>query len=104
MNNLLRNLIEIKDVATFIDDVMVEIETEKYVQKVREIGFLEIVIELDKVKIEKKKVQKVVDQPVLRGVENVQKFLELVNYYRQFVKDFVRIEKPFYKIMKKNVK
>jgi len=31
MNNLLRNLIETEDVATFIDDIIVGTETEKYV-------------------------------------------------------------------------
>jgi len=29
MNNLLRNMIEVEDVAVFIDNVMVETETEK---------------------------------------------------------------------------
>ena len=39
-----------------------------------------------------------------KEVKDIQKFLRLVNYYRQFVKDFVRIVKPFYKIMRKDVK
>ena len=56
MNNLLRNLIETEDVATFIDDIIVGTETEKYVQKVREVGFLEVIIESDEVKREKEKV------------------------------------------------
>jgi len=95
MNNLLRNIIETKDVVVFIDDVMVGIETEKRhdniveevlrkmaennlfvkpekcIWKVREVRFLGVVIELDKVKIEKEKVQEVVNWLVLRSMKNI---------------------------------
>jgi len=54
--------------------------------------------------MEKKKVQEVVDWPVPRSVKDVQKFLELENYYKQFVKDFVRTAKLFYEMMRKDVK
>jgi len=75
------------------------VKLERCVWKVREIGFLEVVIGLDRVKMKKEKVQRVVDLLVLRGVKNMQKFSELTNYYRQFVKDFVRIAKSLYKII-----
>jgi len=79
MNDLLRNIIEAEDVARFINDVMIGMETEKrhdkivkevlrrmaendlfvklekYVWKVREVGFLGVIIEPDKVKMEKKR-------------------------------------------------
>ena len=95
MNNLLRNIIETEDVVVFNDDVMVGIETEKghdniveavlrrmaennlFVKpekclwKVREVRFLRVVIEPDKVKIEKKKVQEVVNWLVLRSMKNM---------------------------------
>ena len=78
MNNLLRDLIEVEDVAVFIDNVMIVVETEeeynnimekvlrkitnnnlfvkpeKCVWKVRKIGFLGAVIGLDGIKMEKK--------------------------------------------------
>jgi len=112
MNNSLRDIIEAGDVVAFIDDVMVGTETEerhndimkevlrkmvendlfvkleKCVWKVREVGFLEVIMGPDNVKIEKEKVQGVVDWPVPRSVKDMQKFLGLANYYRQFVKDF----------------
>ena len=95
MNNLLRNIIETEDVVVFNDDVMVGIETEKghdniveevlrrmaennlfvkpekCIWKVREVRFLRVVIEPDKVKIEKKKVQEVVNWLVLRSMKNM---------------------------------
>ena len=128
MNYLLRDMIEVEDMAAFINDVMVGTETEeghnnivkealrrmvenylcikleKYVQKMREVRFLEVVIGLNGVKMKKDKVQEVVDQLVLRSVKDVQKFLVLANYYRQFVKDFAKVTKSLHKMMEKDVK
>ena len=80
MNDLLRDIVVEEKVVVFIDDVMIITETEKghdeiveevlrrleennlfvkpakYVWKVREVEFLEVVIGSDRVKIEKEKV------------------------------------------------
>ena len=48
-------------------------------------------MEPDETKIEKEKVKVVLDQPVPKIIKEVQKFLGLDNYYRQFVKDFAKI-------------
>jgi len=80
MNDLLRNLVIEKKVAVFINDVMVATEMEeghdeiveevlrrleknnlfvkpeKYMWKVREVGFLRVIIEEDRVRMEKEKV------------------------------------------------
>ena len=123
MNNLLRDLVVEEKVAVFIDNVMIAMETEeehdkivekvlkrleendlfvepeKCVWKVREVGFLRVIIGEDRVRIEKEKMQGVIEWLVPRSTKDVQKFLELANYYRQFVKDFARIAKPLYEIM-----
>ena len=130
IKNLLRDMdmIEVVDVVAFIDDVMVEMETEewhdnivkkvlrrivenylfvkpeKYIWKIREIGFLKVVIEPDEVKIEKEKVQEIVDWSVLKSVKDMQKFLELANYYKWFVKDFARIAKSLHEMTRKEAK
>ena len=45
-------------------------------------GFLGVIIGKDKVRIEREKVQGVVEWPVPKSVKNVQKLLGLANYYR----------------------
>ena len=106
MNDLLRDLVVEEKVAVFIDDVMIAMETEeghdeiveevlrrleendlfvkpeKCVWKVKEVGFLGVIIGEDRVRMEKKKVQRVIEWPVPRSVKDVQKFLGLANYYR----------------------
>ena len=105
MNELLRDLINIGKVAAFMDDVIVGTETEEghdeivaeiikrleennlYVKpekckwKVREVGFLEVVIGSDGIKMEEEKMKGVLDWLTPKCVKDVQKFLRLVNYY-----------------------
>ena len=54
--------------------------------------------------MEEEKVKGVLEWPTLKGVKDVQKFLELANYYRQFIKDFAAITKPLHDIVKKDQK
>ena len=128
MNDLLRDLVVEEKVVVFIDDVMVATETEeghneiveevlrrleendlfvkpeKYVWKVREVGFLGVIIGEDGVRIEKEKVQGVIGWLVPKSVKDVQKFLGLANYYRWFVKDFAKIAKPLHEMTRKENK
>ena len=128
MNDVLRDLVVEEKVVVFIDDIMVVMETEeghdeiveevlrrleendlfvkpeKCVWKVREVGFLGVIIGEDGVKMEKEKVQGVVEWPVPKSVKDVQKFLGLANYYRWFVKDFAKIAKPLHEMMRKETK
>ena len=128
MNDLLRDLVVEEKVAVFIDDVMIAMETEeghdeiveevlkrleendlfvkleKYAWKVREVGFLGVIIGEDGVRMEKEKVQGVVEWPVPKNMKDMQKFLGLANYYRRFVKDFAMIAKPLHKTTRKDKK
>ena len=62
--------------------------------KVREVGFLGVVIGPEGIKIEKEKEKDILDWPTLKEVKDVQKFLGLVNYYQWFIKDFTTIARP----------
>ena len=95
---------------TFVDDVLVETETEEgydeiieevlrrlekndlYVKpekcawKVQKVNVLGVVISQGKIEIEKDKVAGVLNWPVPKTVRDIRKFLDLVNYYRRFHK------------------
>jgi len=128
MNNILRDLIDTRDVAAFMDNVLIGIENEKkhneiveevlrrmeennlyikpekYVWKVKEINFLELVIEVKGIKMQKEKVVGVLEWPRPKTVKEVQKFLGLANYYRKFVKDFAKLAKLLHKLVRKDEK
>ena len=105
MNELLRDLINMGKVAAFIKDVIIRTEDkeghnelvveivkrleendlyvkpEKCKWKVREVGFLGVVIGPDGIKMEEEKVKGILDWPIPKCVKDIQKFLRLVNYY-----------------------
>ena len=80
------------------------IKPEKCVWKVKEINFLGLVIGAEGIKIQEEKVVEVLEQSRPKMVKEVQKFLGLANYYRQFVKDFAKLAKPLHKLVRKDKK
>ena len=49
---------------------------------IRKVGFLEVIIRLEEINIEKVKVKEVLNWLTLKGVKDIQKFLELASYYQ----------------------
>jgi len=126
MNELLRDLINTRKVAVFIDDVIMGTETEKghdelvmevikrleendlyvkpekYKWKMREVEFLGVVIGLERIKMEKGKVKGILEWPTPKYVKNIQKFLGLANYYRQFIEEFAIVARLLHDLVKKD--
>jgi len=128
MNDLFCNMINQGNMATFIDNIIVATEIEKeydkvvkevlkqlkendlfvkpkkYQWKVKKVEFLGVVIGLKGVEIQKEKVEGVSNWPTPRNIKEVQKFLGLANYYRQFIKDFVKLAAPLHVLVRKEKK
>jgi len=112
MNEILRDMINKRKVAAFVNNVLVGTETEKghdeiveevlrrleennlYVKpkkctwKVRKIGFLGVVIGSGRIEMEKEKIDGVLSWPKPKNVKDVRKFLGLANHYRRFIQNF----------------
>jgi len=128
MNNLFQDIINQENIAIFIDDIIIAtdnkeghdklveevlkrleennlfVKLEKYWWKVKEVEFLGIVIGPQEVEMQKEKIDGVLSWPVPRNIKKVQKFLGLVNYYRQFIKDFARIAASLHLLVRKEKK
>jgi len=126
MNELLRDLINTSKVEAFIDDIIVEMETEEehnelvveiikrleendlYVKlekckwKVREVGFLGVVIGPERIKIEEEKVKGVLEWLTPKCVKDMQKFLGLANYCCRFIEGFVVVARLLHDMVKKD--
>jgi len=74
------------------------------VWKVREIGFLGVIMGPEGFQMEKEKVEGVTNWPTPQCVKDVQKFLGLANYYRRFVKDFAKIAKLLHQLVRRDEK
>ena len=128
INKILRDMINEGKVAAFVDDMLVETETEeghneiveevlkwleendlyvkleKCIWKVREVGFLGVVIGPNGIEIEKKKMDGVLSWPEPKNVKDIRKFLDLANYYRRFIKNFAQVARPMNVLTRKDVK
>ena len=128
MNKILRDMINEGKVAAFVDDVLVGTETEeghneiveevlkwleennlyvkleKYIWKIREVGFLGVVIGPNGIEIEKKKMDGVLSWPEPKNVKDIKKFLGLTNYYRRFIKNFAQVARPMNVLTRKDIK
>ena len=70
----------------------------------RKIGFLGVVIEPNRIEMEKKKVDRVLSWPEPKNMKDVRKFLDLTNYYRRFIKDFAQVARPMNILTRKDIK
>jgi len=128
MNDLFRDMVNQGNTATFIDNIIVATDTEKghdeiveevlrrlekndlFVKpekcrwKVREVEFLGVVIGPGGVRMQKEKVDGILSWLTPRSAKDVQKFMGLANYYRQFIQDFSRIAKPLNMLVGKDRK
>jgi len=68
------------------------------------VEFLGVVIEPDGIKMKEEKMKGVLDWPTPKCVKDIQKFLGLANYYRQFIQDFTFIARPLHNMVKKDQK
>ena len=128
MNEIMRDLINEGKVAVFVDDVLVGtdskedhdeivaevlkrleendlyIKSEKCSWKTSKVNFLGVIMGQGKIKMEKEKVEGVLNWLVPKTVRDVRKFLGLSNYYRQFIKNFVTLAKPLNMLTRKEEK
>jgi len=128
INDLFYDFITQGDIAIFIDNILVAMDTkeghdelveemlkrleennlfvkpEKCKWKVREVEFLGVVIRPKGVEIQREKIEEVLNWLVPRNVKEVQKFLGLTNYYRRFIKDFARIAVLLHMLIRKEQK
>jgi len=128
MNDLFQDLINQGDTAMFIDNILVATDTEEWHDelveeilkrleendlfvkpekcrwKVKEVGFLGVVISPKGVEMQKEKVKGVLSWPAPKNIKEVQKFLGLANYYRWFIKDFTKIAMPLHVLVRKEQK
>jgi len=78
------------------------VKPEKCKWKVRKVGFLGVLIGPEGIKMEEEKVKGVLEWPTPKCVKDVQKFLGLANYYRQFIEGFAAVARPLHDMVKKD--
>jgi len=126
MNNILGDLIRIRLVIVYLDDILIfgtclkehrrlvkEVlkrlqfndlyaKAEKYFFEQSSIKYLGVIILENKVQMDEEKLSEVLEWPVPTKVKQVQAFLGFANFYRRFIENFAKMSKPLSDLTKKN--
>lgn len=126
INNVLRNYLDIF-VTAYLDDIIIYSEREEdHMEHVKTVlralqewklqlklkkcefstkrtEFLGHILEPGRIGMDPAKVQSIIEWPTPKTVKEVQSFLGLGNYYRQFIKGYSRIAAPLTDITRKDL-
>jgi len=126
MNDILGDLIRIRLVMVYLDDILIfgtclkehrqlvkEVlkrlqfndlytKAEKYFFEQSSIKYLGVIISENKVQMDEEKLSGVLEWPVLTKVKQVQAFLGFANFYRRFIENFAKMSKPLFDLTKKD--
>jgi len=126
MNNILGDLICIRLVIVYLDDILIfgtclkeyrrlvkEVlkrlqfndlyaKAEKCFFEKSSIKYLGVIISENKVQMDKEKLSEVLEWPVLTKVKQVQAFLGFANFYCRFIENFAKMSKLLFDLTKKN--
>ena len=110
LNDILIYLKTLKEHQKHVSNVLeklskqqLKIKGEKCDFHKHKIDFLRFVIKREDVKIDPKKIKKILDWPESRNLTKLQKFLRFGNYNRQFISGYSLIALPLTELTKKNI-
>ena len=66
-----------------------------------EVDFLGMIVGCDGIKMDQEKVKAILEWPESKTVKGVRSFLRLANFYRRFIKDYVKVARPLHDLTKK---
>ena len=66
-----------------------------------EVDFLDMIVGHDGIKMDQEKVKAILEWPEPRTVKGVRSFLGLANFYRRFIKKYIKVARPLHDLTKK---
>ena len=103
-NNLASHRLYVKSVLQVLEAIGLQLDVKKYEFETTEGKYLGIIISTTRVQIDPQKVDYLVNQEAPINVKDVQAFLGFSNFYRRFIKGFLRIVRPLVALTRKLVK
>src|SRR5882672_5663873 len=128
MNNIFRELIDEGVIVIYMDDILIfgsQTKEEHHVIVVRALDilrkhrlylkaekctfgqptveYLGLILSEGRIEMDPVKVAGICDWPTLRNVTEVQLFVGFINFYQQFIQDFLHMAKPLDQLTKKGV-
>jgi hypothetical protein len=70
---------------------------------VHETKYLDLIVDRNEIKMNSKKIKIIFHWTTSQNLKQLQRFLEFCNFYKRFIKNFVKIVKSLIKLTRKNV-
>jgi hypothetical protein len=103
-NNLKVEHIEhVKKMLQRLRDVELQTDIDKCEFFVHEIKYSRLIIKRNEIRMNLKKIQIILQWSTSQNLKQIQKFLKFCNFYRRFIRNFVKIVKSLIKLIWKNV-
>ncbi len=82
-------------------DLQVDINKCKF--HVQKIIFLELLMSIEKLKMNSRKIQAVVNWSILNNLTQIQSFIDFCNFYQHFIKNFLKIVHSMIQLIQKKI-
>ena len=102
--NFEQHLLDLEDVFNRLRNSNLKLKSSKCNFARTSINYLGHIISQHGIQMDPEKIKAVKDFPVPKKIKQLQTFLGLSGYYRRFIKNYAKIAKPLFDLLKKNVK
>jgi hypothetical protein len=93
----------VKKVLQRLKDAELQTNINKCEFFVHEIKYLRLIIKRDEIRMNSKKIETILQWSTFENLKQIQKFLKFCNFYKRFIRNFVKIVKSLIKLTRKNV-
>ncbi len=92
----------VKKMLDKLREVDLQIDIDKCEFKIQKISFLKLLIFINDLRMNSRKVDVIRSWKVLRSLTHVQIFIDFCNFYQRFIKNFLKIAQSMIKLIQKN--
>jgi hypothetical protein len=102
-NSKAEHIEHVKRVLQRLRNAELQIDIDKCEFFVHEVKYLELIIERDEIRMNSKKIEIILQWSTFENLKQIQIFLEFCNFYKRFIRNFVKIVKSLIKLTRKDV-
>jgi hypothetical protein len=102
-NSKVEHTEHVKKILQRLRDAELQTDIDKCEFFVHEIKYLRLIMRRDEIRMNSKKIEIILQWSTFENLKQIQEFLKFCNFYRRFIRDFVKIVKSLIKLIRKNV-
>jgi hypothetical protein len=102
-NSKVEHTEHVKKILQRLRDAELQTDIDKCEFFVHEIKYLRLIMRRDEIRMNSKKIEIILQWSTLENLKQIQEFLKFCNFYRRFIRNFVKIVKSLIRLTRKNV-